>query len=71
MEQDGNWKRKLLLAGAAIGAALGIGTAYLMIRTAEENENGQAPQINTSDLFRTTVGIIGAMRGIAALGKKQ
>ena len=39
MQSEGNenWKVKLLVVGTVIGAAIGLGTAYLMARTSEEN----------------------------------
>ena len=61
----------MLLVGAVSGAVIGAGTAYLLLRTAEENDSEQPPQINTSDILRTVVGVVGTMRGIAALGKNK
>ena len=45
-------------------------TAYLMVRTAEEQGDGP-PSITTGDAIRATVGIIGTIRGIAALGERS
>ncbi|MCA9900098.1 MAG: hypothetical protein H6654_13240 [Ardenticatenaceae bacterium] len=64
---DTNWKTKLLLIGAASGALLGIGTAYLLARSAENNQGGP-PEISTKDLLSTGIAIIGVIRGIASLG---
>lgn len=64
---ENNWKTKILILGAVIGALLGLGTAYLLVRTAEEN-NGGPPQISTTDTIKTILGVIGLMRGIASLG---
>ncbi len=33
---DNNWKTKVLVIGAIIGALTGLGTAYLLIQRAEE-----------------------------------
>lgn len=65
-----NWKTKFLLAGTAVGAIVGLGTAYLLARTAEENNSGP-PQITTSDALRAGISIIGVIRGIAALGNRS
>jgi hypothetical protein len=64
-----SWKTKFLLFGTAVGAVVGLGTAYLLARTAEENSSGP-PKINTTDALKAGVSIIGVMRGIAALGKR-
>lgn len=62
-----SWKKQFLLIGALSGAMVGAATAYLMIRTAEENKSGP-PQITTGDMLKTGLNIIGIVRGIAALG---
>ena len=64
---DPNWKTKLLLIGAAGGALLGAGTAYLLARSAE-NSRGGPPEIATKDLLSTGIAVIGVIRGIASLG---
>ena len=66
-EHNANWKRNLLLVGAASGAVVGAVTAYLLARTAEENSVGP-PQIQTSDVLKIGMSVIGTIRGIAALG---
>lgn len=70
MEQNQSWRPKFLLVGAVVGAVVGLGTAYLLARTAEENRGGP-PQINTGDAVKAAVGVLGMMRGIAALGDKR
>ena len=65
-----NWRGQLLLIGAGIGALLGVSTAYLLARTAEESRGGP-PQIKTGDAVKAAVGVIGIMRAIAALGSKE
>ena len=67
ISSSNNWKPKILLVGTAIGALIGLGTAYLLARTAEEAGEGP-PEITTGDAVKTVVGIIALMRGIAALG---
>lgn len=65
-ELTGNWKVKILLIGTALGALIGLGTAYLLARTAEENDEGP-PKIKTGDALKAGINIIGVMRGIASL----
>ncbi|MBP6471791.1 MAG: hypothetical protein KBE23_08600 [Chloroflexi bacterium] len=69
MQSEGNqnWKVKLLVIGTVAGALIGLGTAYLMARTSEENVGGP-PEISTADALRIGINAIGLIRGIAALG---
>ena len=64
-----NWKTKFLIIGGITGALLGLGTAYLLTRTAEEAQGGP-PDIGTVDLIKAGVGVVGLVRGIAALGDR-
>ncbi|HSH04978.1 MAG TPA: hypothetical protein VLL52_20860 [Anaerolineae bacterium] len=65
-----NWKTKFFIRGALIGAVLGLITAYLLARNAEENST-EPPEIATMDALKATIGLIGVIRGIAALGNKN
>lgn len=67
LESDNNWKVKILVASTVIGALSGLAAGYLLSRTSDE-KGGQPPKIKTSDALRLTVGVIGLVRGIAALG---
>jgi gas vesicle protein len=68
---NGNWKTKILLIGTLAGALVGLSTAYLLARTAEEENNGP-PQISTGDALKASISVIGVARGIAALaGRKK
>lgn len=69
-EMNENWKSKTLMVGALVGALVGLGTAYLLARTAEESGSGP-PQITTSDAVKIGVGVIGIVRGIASLGNRS
>jgi TRAP-type C4-dicarboxylate transport system permease large subunit len=70
LDNTNNWKPKLYMAGIAIGALVGLGTAYLLARTAEENGMGGPPAISTGDAIKSAIGVVGIMRGIASLGDK-
>jgi hypothetical protein len=65
-----DWKMRILLIGAIVGAAVGLGTAYLLARTAEEAESGP-PAISTTDALKAGVNIVGVVRGIAALANPK
>ena len=62
-----NWKTKTYIIGAVAGALIGLGTAFLMTRSADERGGGP-PEVSTGDVLKVGVGIIGLVRGIAALG---
>ncbi len=62
-----NWRTTFYLGGTIIGALIGLATAYLMVRSAEE-QGGQPPKISTADAVRIGVSTIGLVRGIAVLG---
>lgn len=64
-----NWKRQFLISGAVVGALVGVATAFLLARAAEEDGDGP-PEIKTVDIIRAAMSIIGAMRGVASLGKR-
>ena len=61
---------RVLIIGAVVGAVVGLATAYLLARTAEEAENGP-PQISTADALKAGVNIVGVVRGIAALANPK
>ncbi|MFW6068338.1 MAG: hypothetical protein ACOC9E_02015 [Chloroflexota bacterium] len=69
METTGNWRTKTLIIGGVIGALIGISTAYLLARTAEESGGGP-PQITTGDAIKSAIGVVGLVRGIASLGDR-
>lgn len=58
-----------MIVGGVVGALIGVGTAYLLARTAEESGGGP-PKITTSDAIKSTIGIVGLVRGIASLGDR-
>lgn len=72
MEQENQtnnngWQNRFLLIGAILGAIAGLVSAWMLVQSAEK-KNGGPPEITSSDLLRSTVGIIGIVRGIASLG---
>lgn len=50
ISQENQWKTKFLLVGTAVGAVVGLGTAYLLTRTAEEANSGppKSPPVTRS-----------------------
>lgn len=70
VERNSNWKSKFLLTGTAVGAAVGLATAYLLTQNAEEDLGGP-PKISINDMVKAGVGVAGVVRGIASLGKQS
>ncbi len=68
-DSDASWKTRVIVIGTLIGAVTGLGTAYLLIRTAEEKRGGR-PHISTGDALKAALGLVGVVRGIAALGDR-
>jgi len=66
-ETDANWKTKIIVGATVIGAVSGLAAGLLLSRTADERSGGP-PKLRTSDALRLAVGVIGLVRGIAALG---
>lgn len=69
MTATDSWRTKTLILGGIIGALVGVGTAYLLARTADESGGGP-PKISTGDAIKSAIGIVGIMRGIASLGDR-
>ena len=67
LESDNNWRTKVLVGSTLIGALTGLAAGFLLSRTSEE-KGGAPPKIQTTDALRIGVGVIGLIRGIAALG---
>ncbi len=62
-----NWKNKVLITGGVVGVAIGLLTAFMLVRTAERNGR-QTPEVRPTDLLGTAIAVIGVVRGIASLG---
>lgn len=71
LEDQDNWKTKILVIGGLLGAILGLGTAFFFIRTAEESGKDEAPTIEVSDALKISFGLISVIRGVAALGSRD
>lgn len=58
-------KTKVLLVGAALGVAVGLGSAYLLVQKAEKR--GERIQINASDVVRLGLLVFGLLRSVSQL----
>lgn len=59
-----NWKPKVLVIGAVLGAAVGVAATYLLIQRYGEE---QPPQINMTEGVKIGVLVAGLLRSIATL----
>lgn len=61
-----NWKPKLLVIGAVIGALTGLGAAFLMIQRAEKR--GLKPALSTREGVSLGMLVLGLLRQVSQLG---
>jgi glucokinase len=61
-----NWKPKVLVIGAVLGAAVGLGAAYLMVQRAERE--GEQVQIGAGEGIKLGLLVFGLLRSVAQLG---
>ncbi|MCX8061785.1 MAG: hypothetical protein N3D16_04320 [Anaerolineales bacterium] len=66
MENE-NWRIKTLVLGGIIGAAVGLGAAYLLIQRAEK-EQGRV-QMNAGEGIKLGLLVLGLLRQVAQLGE--
>ncbi len=70
MDRREGWEARVLVAGGALGAIIGLLTSWLLIRTSRETRSG-SPAITTGDAFKVGITAIGLVRSIAALGDRH
>jgi nitrate reductase gamma subunit len=64
-----NWRAKTLFMGAALGALVGIGAAYLIVQRAER-EAGKV-RITAGDGVKLGLLVFGLLRQVAQLGEGE
>lgn len=66
-----NWKTRTYVLGTLLGAGMGLLSAYLFTREAEQNsEDGEMPDIAPSTLLGLALSILGLIRQISETAKK-
>jgi hypothetical protein len=63
------WKIQALAVGGVLGALVGLGGAYLMIRNAERT--GDQIAVKGGDIARLGVLVFGLLRSVAELGSND
>jgi hypothetical protein len=63
-----DWKPKLFVIGAVVGALVGVGAAYLLAQQAELE--GSKPDISGSEGVKLGIAVLGLLRQVASLGEK-
>jgi hypothetical protein len=61
------WKPKVMVIGAVIGAAVGLGAAYLFTQKAKDETT--QPRLTASDGVKLGLLVLGLLRAIADLGE--
>lgn len=69
---DDNWKRRNYAMGAGFGALLGLLSAYLFTREAENTgEDDERPDLAPTALIGLALSVLGIVRQIAEAGRKK
>jgi hypothetical protein len=66
-----NWKTKVLLAGAVVGALVGVGAAYLYSQQAERKQGFEPLDFSAGDGIKLGLLLLGLLRSVADLGNKE
>ncbi len=70
-EETQNWRTRVLLIGGLIGSLLGLLSAFLYIRSAEERYAGRPPEApGTGDTVRLGISLLSIIRTIAEWGSR-
>lgn len=65
--ENDNWRTKTLITGAVLGALIGLGGAYLLVKSSEQE--GHQVNITTGDGIRLGLLVMGLLRQVAQLGE--
>jgi hypothetical protein len=66
-----SWRTHAYLVGAAVGSILGLASAYLYTRAAEEDAEhlGRPKRVQTGDMLGLGLALLAIVRQVAELGK--
>ncbi len=64
MESNRGWMVRTLLIGGVVGALIGLGAAYILVKRAEET--GDNPKLSPGEGVQLGLGVLGLLRLIAS-----
>jgi hypothetical protein len=64
-ELDTTWEKKILLIGGVVGVAVGLGSAYLLIKNVEKT--GKQPTLQPREGLKLAILLFGLVRNVANL----
>lgn len=64
-ELDTTWKKKILLIGGVVGVAVGLGSAYMLIKNVEKT--GKQPTLQPREGLKLAILMFGLVRNVANL----
>ena len=67
MNNEGNWRPRVLLIGALVGALAGLAGAFLLIRRSESK--GTKPELDAGEGMRIGLLVMGLLRQVALIGE--
>lgn len=68
MDESQDWKKKVMIIGAAVGLLTGLGAAYLYIQRADEM--AEKPKLTSGEGMKLGLGLVGLLKMITELGPK-
>lgn len=70
-DQGDEWRARTMIVGGVLGAVLGVLSAWLYIRSAEEKYGGRTPPSpGATEAVGLGVTLLGIVRSIAEMGKR-
>jgi hypothetical protein len=62
-------KTKILIIGALIGAAAGVGAAYMLLQRAAQEE--RAPRLTAGEGVQLGLGVLGLLKFVSGMGSQK
>ena len=66
-------RTQVLIVGGVLGALVGVGAAYLYLRSApvevDEEGNEQLPSVQPGEAIKLSLGVLGVLKQITGLGR--
>lgn len=66
-----DWKPKVLVVGAVLGALVGLGAAYLYTQRSEVENGYKPPEFSTGDGVRLGLLLLGLLRSVSDMASKE